>query len=75
MIGQGATVFIESLVASGDQSLDVAARPGIRGRDVVMVAMAWAVLTGFTMFPAVQMAVLGVSALVVSVIDIARQGS
>ena len=74
MTSKGVTESVfESLVAAGDQSWDASAKLGIRGRDVVLVAAAWAVLAGCIFFPMLHMAALGAAVLVVSVIEIARR--
>lgn len=74
MAGKGVTEFVfESLIADGGQNWDVPARLGIRGRDVVLVAAAWAALAGCILFPTLHLAALGAAALVVSVIEIGKE--
>lgn len=74
MTSKGVTESVsEPLIAAGDPSWDAPAKLGIRGRDIVLVAAAWAVLAGCIFFPMLHMAALGAAALVVSVIEIARQ--
>jgi hypothetical protein len=76
MASKGVTESVfETLIADGGQSWDFPARPGIRGRDVVLVAAAWTVLAGCIFFPTLHMAALGAAALVVSVIETGRQDS
>jgi hypothetical protein len=74
MASKGATVStFESLVADGDRSWDVPARLDLRARHVLLIAAAWSVLVGCILFPALQLAVLGTSALVASLIETARE--
>ncbi|UTD29919.1 hypothetical protein DB459_26420 [Bradyrhizobium sp. WD16] len=71
MASKGATVStLETLIADGDKGWDAPVGLGVRGRDVVLVVLAWAVLAGFLLFPALQVAALGASALVASAVDL-----